>query len=220
LQATLGKTLEQVHHRVNVRLIADEKKLLKAVSKVSFRYSEIVNEDLVIVRAARTKIKLNKPIAVGFVILEISKFIMYEFYYGYLKTKYQDRCSLLFTDTDSLCEIRIEDLYRDMGENLELFDTSNFDVDHPQYSTSNRRFLGKFKSETGSMAPSEFVGLRAKMYSLDCQTKSQKKSMGVQKHYSKNTCAIANTWRFCETPAVPRRANFARLNRLITSSVR
>jgi len=85
--ATFGKTLEQVRHRVNVRLIADEKKLMKAVSKVSFRYSEIVNEDLVMVRAARTKIKLNKPIAVGFVILEISKFIMYEFYYGYLKTQ-------------------------------------------------------------------------------------------------------------------------------------
>jgi len=72
-----------------------------------------------------------------------------------------------------------------MGENLELFDTSNFDVNHPQYSTSNRRVLGKFKSETGSMAPSEFIGLRAKMYSLDCQTNSQKKAKGVQKHYVK-----------------------------------
>ena len=184
--ATFGKTLEQVRNRVNVRLIADEKKLVKAVSKVSFRHSEIVNEHLVMVRAARTKIKLNKPIAVGFAILELSKLILYEFYYGYLKTKYENRCSLLFTDTDSLCcEIQTEDLYRDMGENLELFDTSNFDSNHPQYSTSNHRVLGKFKSETGSVAPSEFVGLRAKMYSLECQTKSQKKAKGVQKHYVK-----------------------------------
>ena len=83
------------------------------------------------VRAARSKIKLNKPIAVGFTILEISKLIMYDFYYGYLKNKYQDRISLLFTDTDSLCcEIRTPDLYRDMAENLESFDTSNFETDN------------------------------------------------------------------------------------------
>jgi len=85
--ATFGKTMEQVRHRVNIRLIADENKLLKAVSKFSFRQSEIVN----MVRAARTKVKLNKPIAVGFAILEISQLIMYQFYYGYLKTKYKDR---------------------------------------------------------------------------------------------------------------------------------
>ena len=184
--ATFGKTLEQVRNHVNVRLIADENKLLKAVSKVSFRRSEIVNENLVMVRAARNKIKLNKPIAVGFSILELSKLIMYEFYYGYLKTKYEDRCCLLFTDTDSLCcEIQTHDLYRDMGENAELFDTSNFAADHPLYSTANHRVLGKFKSETGSMAPREFVGLRAKMYSLDCLTKSQKRAKGIQKHYIK-----------------------------------
>lgn len=189
--ATFGKTMEQVRHRVNIRLIADENKLLKAVSKVSFRQSEIVNEELVMVRAARTKVKLNKPIAVGFAILEISKLIMYQFYYGYLKAKYQDRCSLLFTDTDSLCcEIQTQDLYRDMGENLNLFDTSNFEADHPQYSASNRRVLGKFKSETGSIAPKEFVGLRAKMYSLhvpSCPAKSQKKAKGIQKHFVKKS---------------------------------
>ena len=184
--ATFGKTLEQVRNRVNVRLIADENKLLKAVSKVSFRRSKIVNDSLVMVRSARTKIKLNKPIAVGFTILEISKFIMYDFYYGYLKAKYQERVCLLFTDTDSLCcEIQTQDLYRDMAQNAELFDTSNFEVDNPLYSTSNRRVLGKFKSETGSTPPIEFVGLRAKLYSLYCPPKSQKKAKGIQKHYVK-----------------------------------
>ena len=64
--ATFGKTLEQVRNRVNIRLIGDPNKLLKAVASVSFRQSEIINSDLVMVRAARTKVKLNKPIAVGF----------------------------------------------------------------------------------------------------------------------------------------------------------
>ena len=77
--ATFGKTTEQVRNRVNVRLIVDPNKLLKAVAKVSFRESEIINQHLVMVRGARTKITLNKPFAVGFSILEISKFIMYLF---------------------------------------------------------------------------------------------------------------------------------------------
>ena len=93
--ATFGKSLEDVRNRVNVRLIADQSKALKAIAKASFRHSEIVNSDLVMVRGARTKVKLNKPIAVWFSILEISKFIMYEFYYDHLKATYPDRCSLL-----------------------------------------------------------------------------------------------------------------------------
>jgi len=133
---------------------------------------------------------VNKPIAVGFSILEISKLIMYKFYYDHLKVKYPDRCSLLFTDTDSLCcEIHTDDLYSDMGASLDHYDTSNFAQDHPQYSTTNRRVLGKFNSETGSDAPSEFVGLRAKMYSLYVPRtliKCHKKAKGIQKHYVRN----------------------------------
>jgi len=139
---------------------------------------------LVMVRGARTKITLNKPIAVGFSILEISKFIMYSFYYAHLKAKYADRCTLLFTDTDSLCcEIRTDDLYADMMDSLDLYDTSNFDPKLSQYNDDNRRKLTKFKSETGSVPPREFVGLRAKMYSLQAPSKNFKKAKGIQKHY-------------------------------------
>lgn len=185
--ATFGKTCEQVRNRVNIRLIADANKLLKAVSKPTFRQSEIVNDELVMVRGARLKVKLDKPIAVGFTILEISKMIMYRFYYEYLKAKYVERCTLLFTDTDSLCcLIETQDLYEDMSENLDHFDTSNFASNHAQYSTQNKRVLGKFKSETGSSPPKEFVGLRAKMYSLhvpSAPSKSQKKAKGIKKHF-------------------------------------
>ena len=188
--ATFGKTMEQVRNRVNIRLIVDPIRLMKAVSKVSYRQSEIINSDLVMVQAARTKVKLNKPIAVGFSILELSKVIMYKFYYEHLKAKYRDRCTLLFTDTDSLCcEIQTKDLYKDMGDHLDLYDTSNFSPDHPQYSKTNHRVLGKFKSETGSTSPSEFVGLRAKMYSLyvpENPKKCHKKGKGIKKHYVKN----------------------------------
>ena len=85
---------------------------------------------------------------------------MYQFYYDHPKPKYGDNCTLLFTDTDSFCcLIQTDDIYRDMGEHIELFDTSNFEATHPLYSKANHRVLGKFKSETGSVAPHEFVPL-------------------------------------------------------------
>ena len=181
--------MEQVRNRVNIRLIADPGKLLKAVSKPSYREAQIVNPELVMVRAARTKVLLNKPIAVGFCILELSKLVMYRFYYDYLKPKYGSDLKLLFTDTDSFCcEIRTQDLYRDMSEAIDHFDTSNFEPKHPLYSEKNRRVLGKMKSETGSTPPLEFVGLRAKMYSLSCggaKNKCQKKAKGIKKSYVK-----------------------------------
>ena len=115
-------------NRVNIRLIADPAKLRKAASKPSCRQAQIINPDLVTVRAAAQEVRLNKPIAVGFCILELSKLTMYKFYYDYLKPK-------LFTDTDSLCcEIQTPDLYHDMSEQMDLFDTSNFNTDHPLYS--------------------------------------------------------------------------------------
>ena len=187
--ATFGKTVEQVRHRANVRLICDPNKLAKAVSRPTFRRAEITNEDLTLVRGARQRVTLNKPISVGFSILEISKLIMYEFYYDYLKPTYLDRCKLLFTDTDSFCcHIQTEDLYNDMGENIELFDTSNFEQTHPLYSKTNHRIVGKFKSETGSLAPLEFVGLRAKMYSLlvpDNPKECKIRAKGIKKSYVK-----------------------------------
>ena len=83
--ATFGKTMEQVRHRVNVRLICDPNKLAKAVSRLTFRRAEIINVDLTLVRGAHQRVTLKKPVSVGFSILEISKLIMYEFYYDYLK---------------------------------------------------------------------------------------------------------------------------------------
>ena len=180
--ATFGKTMEQVRKRVNIRLIVDPNKLLKAVSNVTFRQSEIINKDLVIVRNARKQVTLNKPITVGFAILELSKHIMYSFYYDVLKARYGEKCKLLFTDTDSLCcHIETHDLHKDMEEHLHHFDTSNFET--PLYRNENHRKLNKFKSETGSTQPKEFVGLRAKMYSLWVPTDPKKsfvKAKGIQ----------------------------------------
>jgi len=114
--ATFGKNGERKKPRKHKTSGRPQQTVESSQQGHAFRQSQIVNPDLVMVRAARKKVTLNKPIAVGFSILEISIFIMYQFYYKHLKAQYGDRCTLLFTDTDSLCcEIQTDDLHKDMG---------------------------------------------------------------------------------------------------------
>ena len=103
----------------------------------------------------------------GFAILDLSKVLMYQFHYEYMKPKYDCNAKLLFTDTDSLCyEIKTNDIYHDMLEDKELFDTSEYAQDHPLYSIGNKKVLGKMKDETHGIPIQEFIGLRPKMYSI------------------------------------------------------
>jgi len=109
----------------------------------------------------------RKPTYVGFTILELSKLHMYKFHYEHMLPTYHSNCKLLFTDTDSLCyEITTENLYSDMRQSAYLYDTSNYPTSHPNYSLDNAKVVGKMKDECGGVTPVEFVGLRAKMYSL------------------------------------------------------
>ena len=110
--ATFSKTMEQVRNRLNLHLICDPIVLSKALSRPSFRQAEIINNDFTMVHNAKQRVTLNKPITVGFAILEISKLIMYQFYYDYLKPTCGNNCKLLFTDTDSFCcHIQTDDLW-------------------------------------------------------------------------------------------------------------
>ncbi|KAK3718086.1 hypothetical protein QZH41_015140, partial [Actinostola sp. cb2023] len=110
---------------------------------------------------------LNRPIYVGFCILDLSKTLMYDFHYNVIKQKYGNNATLLVTDTDSLCyNIKTEDIYEDMYEDLDLYDTSEYPRDHVLHSTVNKKVLGKMKDETHGLPIEEFVGLRPKMYSL------------------------------------------------------
>jgi len=165
LNAFSGKSCENLCKRVNVRLVTDPKKLIRAAGKSTFERSTIVNSDLGLVETARTKINMYRPIALGFCILEMTKLVMYRFYYEALLSKYGDKFRMLFTDADSfIFLVETPDLHADMTGMMQWLDTSNFPPDHPLYSTANKRKLGYFKSETGAHCPSEFVGLRSKMY--------------------------------------------------------
>ena len=164
--SVFGKTMENIKKRVDVRLITNEKKLLKMASKPTYVSSKIFNENLVAVHKIKETLTLNRPAYVGMCILDLSKTLMYDFHYNYIKNKYGDKAKLLFTDTDSLTyEIETEDVYSDFWNDKNKFDNSDYPEDSPYFDKTNKKVIGKFKDEASGMPITEFVGLRSKMYS-------------------------------------------------------
>ena len=104
--------MENLRERVDVRLVTNEKKLDKLTAKPTYVSSKIFNENLMAVHKVKETLTLNRPAYVGMCILDLSKTLMYDFHYNYIKKKYNNRARLFFTDRDSLtCEIEAEDVY-------------------------------------------------------------------------------------------------------------
>ena len=185
--SVFGKTMENVRNRTRIDLLREEseEQVLRAVSKPTYVRHDIFPNGLVGIEKQYTEIKLNKPVYVGMSILDLSKVHMYSFYYDVLKEQYGSRIRLLYTDTDSvIVHITTGDVYAEMD--LSLYDTSNFPTDHPQYTSANKKVVGKFKDELGGKSMVEFVGLRSKMYSYIGQ-ESAKRAKGVRKAVLANT---------------------------------
>ena len=189
--SVFGKTMEDVRKRVNIKLITSPKQFKKHVAKITYKRSEVfVNDDekeeyLVGLEAKRLTVTLDKPIYTGFTVLELSKLHMYDFHYNHMMKKYgAEKAKLLFTDTDSLTyQVNTQDLYQDMKEDQDLYDTSNYPQEHPLYSIKNKKVIGKFKDETAGLPITEWVGLRPKMYSIKLMDGKEKKTgKGIKKN--------------------------------------
>jgi hypothetical protein len=168
VNSTYGKSLENLRKHSDFKLINDKKKLDKWITQPRMKRWYIYNSNVLGIELNKAIITLNRPIYVGFTILDRSKFIMYNFHYNYTKQKYGRNVRLLMTDTDSLLyEIETENIYNDMYERLNLFDTSAFPIDHPCHSNQNKKRVGTFADEMkGKKIIKQFVGLRAKLYSF------------------------------------------------------
>ena len=193
--SVFGKTMENIRNRIDVRLVTGEKELEKLVKKPNFDRINIFTEDLVAVHMKKTTIKLHKPIYLGMSILDLSKTLMYEFHYGYIKPKYGNNASLLFTDTDSLCyEIKTQDFYKDISNDVtKRFDTSNYNENHPSEIPTgmNKRVIGMMKDEAGGKQITQFVGLRSKLYAYKMDSgKEAKKCKSVKKVVIKNKITL------------------------------
>ena len=164
--SVFGKTMENIRKRVDVRLVTSKKKLLKLASKPTYVSSKIFNENLVAVHKIKETLTMNRPAYIGMCILDLSKTLMYDFHYNYIKHKYGNKAKLLFTDTDSLTyEIETKDAYKDVFQDKSKFDNSDYPENSPYFNITNKKVIGKFKDEAAGIPIIEFVGLRSKMYS-------------------------------------------------------
>ena len=199
--SVFDKTMENIRKRKVVKLMNNRNKAKKYVAKPNFKHLNIFNEELIAVHMKKTELTMNKPIYLGMCILDLSKTIMYDFHYNYIKQMYGDKAKLLFTDTDSLIyEIETEDFYKDIsGDVKDKFDTSNYPDDHLSGIPTgcNKKMLGKFKDEVGGKIIEEFVGLRPKLYSYKMfEGEENKKCKGVKQVVVKN-CLTHGEYKKC-----------------------
>ena len=194
--SVFGKTLECVRKRINIQLIKGNKdleKLRKLIAKPSYAGRKTFSDNLTAVHMYKDKLKLNRPIYVGMSILDLSKHLMYDYYYNHLKLQYKNNCSLLYIDTDSfLLYIETDDVYKDIENNAEQYDTSNYDKNHFLFDETNMKVLGKFKDELSGTPIQEYVGLRPKMYSIISPAGELRKAKGVKKSVVKNEITHEN----------------------------
>ena len=145
----------------------------------------------------KTKIKINVSIYIGFTILEVSKTVMWKFFYDYLKPKYGGKIELCYTDTDSFIpHIKTEDFYEDIDNDVEeWFDTSNYEIDRPLLITNkNKKVLGKFKNKLKGKSMTKFVGLFSKTYAyLIDDSEEIKRNKGVRKCVVKQSSILIIT---------------------------
>ena len=187
--SVFGKTMENIRNRVNVQLVTSKEKFKKLVAKPNFKSRKIFSENLVSVHMKKTSLTMNKPVYLGMCILDLSKIIMFDFHYNYIKPKYGNNAKLLFTDTDSLFyEIQTEDFYKDIsGDVKDRFDTSDYPENHPSGIPTgiNKKVLGMMKDETAGKIIKEFVGLRSKLYSFKMEDGEENKRCKGDKRSSK-----------------------------------
>ena len=189
--AFFGKTMEDVRKRRVIDIVnRDPIALNKLTAKPTYKSTMYISDDICAVERTKATVRLNKPIYLGLCVLDLSKFLMYDFYHRKLKQVFPES-KLLFTDTDSLCisisgcddiwqRIREGKLTQPNGEMtsfMDEFDVSGYSSDHPLFTgissdkiveqkSKNKKVPGLMKDELDGNVLLEFVGLRAKAYAM------------------------------------------------------
>ena len=182
--AVFGKTIENVRKHRDIKLVTANKKRSLLVSEPNYHTMNCITENLSIIKMKNTKIKMNKPIYLGLSTLDISKILMYEFWYDYMKPKYGNDVKLCYMDTDSfVMNIKTEYFYKDIPNDVEKrFDTSNYEVGRPLPTGKNKKVIRLMEYELGGKIITEFVILRSKAYKyLTDDGKENNKAKGTKK---------------------------------------
>ena len=185
--------MENVTKHRDIKLVTTDKRRNQLVSEPNYHTTKWFSENLLAIEMKKAKGKMNQPVYLGLPILEISKTLMYEFWYDYMKPKYGDNVKLCYMDTDSfIMHIKTEDFYEDIANNVEKrFDTSNYEINRPLPTGKNKKVIGLIKDGLGGKIMTEFLALRLKTYLYltdDC--KEDKKANGTKK------CVIKRRLKF------------------------
>ena len=178
--SVFGKAMENVRSHRNIRVVTTDRRRSILASEPNYLSTKYISKDLLIMEMRKVEVRMNKPIYLGQAILDISKTLMYEFWYDYIKPKYGDKARLCYMDTDSfIMHIKTEDFYKDIADDVERwFDTLNYDKNdnRPLPVGKNKNVTAKFKDELGGKIMIKFCALRAKAYvhKLDDDTEKKK----------------------------------------------
>ncbi|XP_021958954.1 uncharacterized protein LOC110854831 [Folsomia candida] len=198
--SSFGKTIEQKRKRTSITVVTTERQLKKIVNKPTYQRIITINDKVHLGVKKVTQVLLDKPVAVGISILEISKCFMYEFHYDYTKEKYGDKARVLYGDTDSLVyHVETQDLYQDMVENKERFDLSDYAGMHSHLNNQeNKKRLGKMKDEMPKSVIFRFAASKPKMYGAQALSIEDGKMTIYTKKVAKGIkkAAIANQITF------------------------
>ena len=170
INSIYGKTVQNDRKHRDIKLVTAEYKRNKLASEPNYHSTKCISKHLLVMEMKETEVKINKPTYLGQAVLDLSKTLMFEFWYDYLKPMYGDKIRLCYTDTDSfIMHIKTDDFYKDISADVgKWFDTSNFNKNdnRPLEIGKKKKVLGKFKNEIGGKIMAKFVSLRAKTYSF------------------------------------------------------
>ena len=168
--SVFGKTMENVRNHRDIKLVTTDQRRKKLVSEPNYHTTKWFNKQFLAVEINKTKILMNKPVYLGQAILDISKTLMYEFWYDYLKPKYGGRVKLYYMDTDSfIIHVETEDFYKDIANDVDKwFDTSayNENDNRPLPSGKNKKVIGKFIDELNGKIMTDLCSPMAKTYTF------------------------------------------------------
>ena len=145
--AVIGKTIENVRKHRNIILVTTERRRNCLVSEPNYHTTKIFTEHLLAIEIKKTQITMNKPAYSGLSILDLSKTVIYEFWYDYVKPKYGENAKLCYMDRERfIVHVKTDDIYKDIAEDVETrFDTSNFETDKPLPKGKNKKVIGLMK---------------------------------------------------------------------------
>ena len=131
--SVFGRTFINVRKQHDIKLLTTDNRRNQLVSEPNYHTTKWFSENLLAIEMKKTKLKMNNPVYLGFSILEISKTLMYEIWYDYIKSRYDNNVKLCYMDTDNFTmHIKTEDFYKNIEDDVEKrFDTSNYEVNRP-----------------------------------------------------------------------------------------